>query len=312
LVFLAFLWKEAMASSDLRPSSSSQGCTFLRALSQYERHPQLRNPDYLAPKFLSPAHQKLMLAARPWWAKAVLRKVSPGAYFYQISRIQFGDEALLQALEDGVSQVLIMGAGNDTRAFRFEREILKANARIIELDTPESQAWKTAKVEEHWGGLPGHVSYVPIDFNKTTLEEALLQNGASYDPEAKTLFFWEGVCYYLDADSVDKVLAFVREASPAGSSLVFDYFQKAALEGRTKPYGAQKVLKRGPERGEPFIYGIEENEIERFLGKRGLQLIRHMAPKDAARAYLCDEKGRLLGRQHAYLNLVKAVTSPKT
>ena len=302
-----------MATSDYQPSPSSQGCTFLRALSQFERHPKLRNPDYLAPKFLSPKHSKLLMVARPWWAQSILRRVSPGAYYYQISRIRFGDEALLDALNQGIRQIVVMGAGNDTRAFRYQDVILDKGARIIEMDIPESQAWKTLKIQEHWGRLPSHVAYVPIDFNQTTLEQALLDNkDAGYDPSARTLFFWEGVCYYLDEKSVYQVLHFVRDSSKEHSVLVFDYFQKAALEGRTTPYGAQTVLKRKPDRGEPFVYGIEEQDIESYLKKRGLQLVRHLPPKDAAHTYLLDEKGRLLGRQHAYLNLVKAVTRPKT
>ncbi|MBI9074100.1 MAG: SAM-dependent methyltransferase [Desulfatibacillum sp.] len=302
-----------MASSDFQPSPSSQGCTFLRALSQFERHPKLRNPDYLAGKFLSPTHHRLLKVARPWWAHPILKRVSPGAYFYQISRIRFGDEALLKALEEGIRQVVIMGAGNDTRAFRFQDALLRHKARVIELDIPSSQAWKTQKVIEYWGELPGHVAYAPIDFNKTTLEQALLEDSSvGYDPSARTLFFWEGVCYYLDQESVHKVLNFIRDSSPAQSTLVFDYFQQAALEGRTSPYGAQTVMKRNRKKGEPFVFGIEETLIENFLSDHNLELLTHMNPRDATSHYLSDKAGGLLGKQHAYLNMVKARTIPQT
>ncbi len=301
-----------MIHGKLHPSPSSQGVTFLRALSQYERHPVLRNPDYLAAKFLSPAHSLILKLARPWWARPILAKIHPGAYFFQISRIRFGDEALVKALNEGIEQVVILGAGNDTRAIRFQDLLVEKKVRVLELDIPATQAWKTQKIIDTWGALPQHVSYVPIDFNLTSLEDALMgQYSVPYDKSLKTLFFWEGVSYYLNAEAVDSVLDFIVTNSHSESLLVFDYLHLAVLEGRATPYGARETLEKTRERGEPFTFGIEQDQIGAYLKKHGLDLLVYMTPDEATTQYLADEKGMVLGRQHAYLSMVKARTLPQ-
>ena len=94
------------------------------------------------------------------------------------------------------------------------------------------------------------MTFVPIDFVRESLQEALVQAG--FDPNRRTLFAWEGVMYYLTPDAVDRTLALVRRCAPAGSVLCFDYL--ADVPDMLSRYGVaeSQALMRGPYHAEPM------------------------------------------------------------
>ncbi len=239
-------------------SITAEGIALIRALeSQRPEHMRICY-DPLARYFVSPF----------LWAMGGLfnrygQRRSPGVYEFLVVRCQSTDDYLQACLDKGFEQFVILGAGFDSRAYRFDALVTR---RVFEVDHPATQAVKTAKVKKILGGLPAHVTYVPIDFAEQTLEQ-LCQSG--YSPPNKTLFIWEGVSYYLPAAAVDDTLAFVAQHSPPGSSIIFDYVDAAALTGR--PVQKELVSMRRYQRftGEGIIFGIPASEIEPFLAARG-------------------------------------------
>ena len=179
-------------------------------------------------------------------------------------------------MEDGIDQLVIMGAGYDSRPYRFEG--LK-NKIVFEVDYPATQEMKIKKVKQIYGALPGHVTYVPIDFQRETLEERLFENG--YNRKRKTLFIWEGVTTYITAEAVDSTLFFVANNSGKGSRIIFSYVFRSAVAGTSRMEGAKKWRKALEKRGEPPVFGIEDVEIKDFLLKRGFCRV-----KDANMAFL--------------------------
>lgn len=189
-------------------------------------------------------------------------------------RNEFFDETLREAAAV-VEQVVILGAGWDTRAYE---QLKGADVRIFEVDTPATQQ---AKVEAlNAAGIDSsHVTFVETDFNQASWLEALRQHG--FDPARTTYILWEGVTMYLPEDAVRETLACVTDLAP-GSRIAFDYFANELIEGK----GALKVLAWcfrvgiGLTYGEHFMFGLPMRTAARdtaaaFLESSGLTLGRY-------------------------------------
>jgi methyltransferase (TIGR00027 family) len=211
-----------------------------------------------------------------------------------IVRTKFIDERLQQTIKDGATQVVILGAGWDTRAYRFA-DLLR-NARVFEVDQPATQNWKRRRAEEALGPAPANLTYLPIDFRHQTLGDVL--SAAGYDPTQKTFFIWEGVTMYLPEPAVRETLAWIACQAP-GSSLVFDFAYRTLIDWiATMPENWEppdETARAGMVRlrqiqawGEPWIFGVPTEKSAEFLGELGL-LHREtlaMSSTEAARKYL--------------------------
>lgn len=173
---------------------------------------------------------------------------SPGIMGALVTRSRYIDDYLSERIRDGIKQLVILGAGYDSRAYRFEQ--LRDRVRVFEVDHHTTQDIKKAKLTKIFGELPNYVTFVPVDFTKETLEKRLIES--SYDKMAKTLFIMEGVTMYLNAEAMDSILSFVTRYSGSGTSIIFDYFYQSAIDGneieRAIVYNREK-LTFGIERG---------------------------------------------------------------
>jgi methyltransferase (TIGR00027 family) len=193
----------------------------------------------------------------------------PGWNAYFVARTRFIDDVLEARLGAGLEQVVIMGAGYDSRALRYEQ--MKTSVNVFEVDHPATQQAKVAKLAEIFGSLPGHLHLVPVDFTRDTLERRLHDSG--YEPDRRTLFIWEGVTMYLTQPAVDEALAFVSRCSGSGSSIIFDYTHPSEIDGTCSRLEATMWRKSVERLGEALLFGIEEGTIEAFLGPRGFSVI---------------------------------------
>ena len=218
----------------------------------------------------------------------------PGVLGFLAARDRYIDDVLQGFLEAGLQQLVILGAGYDSRAYRFEK--LKNGVKVFEVDHPATQADKLAKVQAVFGTIPEHVKYVPVDFNTQTLEQRLLESG--YDPHLKTLFIWQGVTMYLTAEAVDHTLKFVVQCSAPGSTIVFDYLYRRALDGVQKRVEISNMRRYRFMTGEGLTFGIEEGTVEAFLKQRGFSKVRDMDANGLKQAY-CT--GKNAGRKVASL-----------
>lgn len=198
------------------------------------------------------------------------------------ARTRYIDEYVNKCIDDGLEQLIILGAGYDSRAYRIER--LKGRVTVFEIDHPATQKLKIEKVKKMLDPIPSNVVYVPIDFNKETLPQKMSQS--RYDKDKKGLFIWEGVTPYLTAEAVDETLHFVARNSGPGSSIIFSYILKSVVDGTCELEGAREIRKafsRGgiadfsSDRGDRLMFGIEEGTIETFLSERGFQQIKDIS-----------------------------------
>lgn len=209
------------------------------------------------------------------------RQMLPGMFGGLVARTRYMDDYLLACLKKDVKQVVVLGAGYDARAYRF-KEMLRT-VSVFEVDHPATQKIKKEKLAQLLGNLPAHVTFVPVRFNSESLEEKMKRSG--YRSGRRTLFIWEGVTMYLSAAAVDATLAFVAGHSAPGSSVIFDYFPPSVANG-TCPFREAKTLRKMVLRyGESICFGIEPQEIESFLVRRGFHRIRSITAEACKRIY---------------------------
>ncbi len=204
--------------------------------------------------------------------KAELAKyeaMMPGVNGALAARIRYIDECLTDAIQSDFKQLVIIGAGYDTRAYRIQG--IKENIRVFEIDHPITQEVKVNTIKEIFSELPEHVTYLPVEFGKDRLAEKLLQS--DYDPKEKTLFIAEGLLMYIPPPAVDALLLFIREASCPGSAVVADYFDNSVVDG-TSPLKEAQALRRFVENeGAPLQFGLPEETVEDFFKQRGFSSV---------------------------------------
>jgi methyltransferase (TIGR00027 family) len=256
-----------------KPSFTAEGTVALRYAEWLAPEGKRMCNDPLAKDFV-PAKFRL-LGRNRLVAKITLSLVErlvPGMIAYIVGRTRYIDEYVAQRIDDGIAQLVVMGAGYDSRAYRFDK--LKGRVKVFEVDFPATQRVKKAKVKRIFGSLPDHVVYVPVDFDEITLGDGLFAGG--FDKTAKTLFIWEGVTPYITPQAMDETLAFVANNSGPGSSIVFDYIYSSALDGtfqRRQVHTIRRAweLIAQPVTSERFCYGIPDGTIEEFLTRRGFR-----------------------------------------
>lgn len=201
-------------------------------------------------------------------------RLSAGAFEFITARERYIDDFLKACLDEGLDQVVILGAGFDTRVYRITG---MEKTRVFELDHPATQTAKLQKLNKVIDPLPNYVTFVPIDFTTETLGDRLLASG--YDEHGKTLFIWQGVTMYLTAESVDSTLAFIAHHAGPGSAVIFDYFYTETLRRMKTERRITRAI------GERLIFGIDEAQIEPFLTQRGFHDVRNADAAALQRLY---------------------------
>ncbi len=212
--------------------------------------------------------------------------VAAGIYGAQVCRTRYIDEAVQAAVAGGVDQLVILGAGYDTRPYRLPR--LEA-VRVFEVDLPAVQEDKKKKLQKYLGRLPERVTYLPIDFDTQSLEAAFA--GSGFDPGRPAFFLWEGVTQYISEDAVRRTLAFVGQSAP-GSGLVFTYVLKSIIERRSDIPGIDHMLEVVGKQS-PWIFGLEPAGLQEFLRPFHLSLAAEVGAADYQEKYLSPIGRRL-------------------
>jgi methyltransferase (TIGR00027 family) len=274
-----------------------------RAIAAHEPREEIRGRDSLAEIFLSEEARKSLTvpAARPL-ILGKLAAVSPGGYEYFLARTAYLDALVEQSLLDNVPQIVFLGAGYDTRAYRFAN--LAHDTRIFELDTEATLQHKQALLQQAGVEIPEALTFVAVDFTRDDWAQVL--DSAGYESSQRTLFVWEGVTYYLSPRAVDATLEVVQRHSPAGSTIAFDYMLPAAdLEHR---YGAaqSRAAMQAMYAAEPLQFDLAERDAASFLAQRGFELVEHLTADELQTRYLTLRNGTLAGQVLDLFRLVCA------
>jgi methyltransferase (TIGR00027 family) len=219
-----------------------------------------------------------------------MNQIFPGVQNSIITRVRYFDDGVKKAIEDGFGQLVILGAGYDTRAYRIER--MKEKVMVFEVDHPDTQGRKIARITEIFGTLPDHVVYVSIDFEKQDLAQQLKKSG--YSPLKKTLFIMEGLVCYINENAVKATLSCIVNNSGKGSCVLFDYFPESLVDGTCLQEVGKKMRSRAIEYGEPFRFGIREGTVTAFLEDQGFTHVHSVNCADLKNTYF---RGKNMDRQ---------------
>jgi methyltransferase (TIGR00027 family) len=205
--------------------------------------------------------------------------VAIGIYGAQICRTRYIDDAVQAALSQGIRQLVILGAGFDTRPYRLPG---MESVNVFEVDLPSVQNEKMKKIRRYLGSLPDHVTFIPIDFDTQSLEDVLA--GTGFDPSRPAVFVWEGVTQYIKEEAVCQVLRFIGESAP-GSIVVFTYVMKSIIERRSAIPGADHMMDVVA-RHAPWVFGLEPSGVADFLKPFHLALTADVGDADHQQRYL--------------------------
>jgi methyltransferase (TIGR00027 family) len=205
----------------------------------------------------------------------------PGTLGAILCRTRYIDDVLKRSLEEGIEQVVILGAGFDSRAYRIAG---MDQVQVFEVDLPGTRKLKQIRLEKVLGAVPGNVTLVGMDFEQQKLEDVL--KAAGFQKGQKTLFIWEGVTQYLTAEVVNDTLEFVSAVSGVGSAIVFTYVRRGIIDGTDCPEWFKGFLSFAARVGSPLKFGLEPAELEGYLAERGLKLISDVGAAEYQDRYL--------------------------
>ena len=291
-------------SVEYKPSETAMGAATMRVLAAMDERKEIKGPDYLAEIFLTEDRKGSLKdpARREWIIK---NRIPPGMYEFIIARTAFFDHVVEQALGESIPQIVFLGAGYDSRSYRFKGMI--KDTRIFELDIEPTQQHKKELLYQASIPIPEQLVFVSINFNTDSIGDIL--NRAGFKRNQKALFVWEGVTYYLSPKVVDDTLHAITSNTTAGSFLCFDYASHSPELLYDEGVKKLREMMRSNYPGEPTQFGIINGETESFLLSRGYRIIEHLNSKDMERKYLHLHDGSSAGKVPALFCLVLASVS---
>jgi methyltransferase (TIGR00027 family) len=212
---------------------------------------------------------------------ALRERLTPGIVGNLLCRTRYIDDALDHALEGNLAQVVILGAGFDARPYRVAGI---DRTHVFEVDHPAPQRLKRDRLRHALGRLPGHVTFVPLDFGRQRLGEALL--AAGFEAREETFFVWEGVTQYISGRAVDATLRYVSRGTAPGSRIAFTYIWQGIIDGSARSQTDERIVASARRLGAPWVFGLEPVRIEKYLADRGLTLIEDVGAEVYRQRYL--------------------------
>jgi methyltransferase (TIGR00027 family) len=200
-----------------RPSRTAQLMAVQRGLESARPAQTRLFQDPLAERFVSPAWRVALRSAR----FAVVRRAiealydlvgGPGPRASAIARTKLIDDLICEA-SPSIDQLVILGAGYDTRAHRLD---CLSDRAVYEIDHPNTQARKRTVLARANLSAATAPRYVAVDFERDDLTAALIASGCQ--PAQRSMFLWEGVTQYLSSEAVDKTLSAIHQASRQGDT----------------------------------------------------------------------------------------------
>jgi len=295
----------AKKSVEQKPSDTAFFAALRRAIANKDYKNAILGPDDLAEYFLPPQFRFFLkfkfIRAN---ARRRLDTYFPGLTEYMIARTAYFDRLFVDALKSETPQIVLLGAGYDTRAYRFTKS--NQRTRIFELDVPTTQGRKIECLRKARLDIPDQVRFVPINFNQESLAQTLEKAG--YRNDLKTLFIWEGVSYYLEKEAVDATLEFIGRVAHPGSAVAFDYTISISEENKDRYFGVEEFAQtmKAYHANEELLFSIHEGDVETYLQQRGVRMVDHLDNEEIESTFLYTENGSPIGKITGHFRFVMA------
>ena len=280
---------------DGHASRTAEHNAFFRALESDLPVSRRLFTDPLARSFLTwPYAIATWIARAPGLRELVPRFIDtrwPGVRSSLVARTRLIDDVIAASLVAPIEQLVILGAGFDSRAYRLPS---LRNVTVFEVDHPDTQAAKRRTLQRILPALPKHVLFAAIDFNRCRLESVMA--AAGYRASARTFILWEGVTNYLTETAVDTTLRWCATAAP-GSLLLFTYVHRDVLTNPRAFVGTERLFATLGNAGERLTFGIEPSELPAFLATRGLSLETDVGAAEYRERYFKDAARTMRGHE---------------
>jgi methyltransferase (TIGR00027 family) len=195
-------------------------------------------------------------------------------------RTRFAEDALAAAIARGVSQLVVLGAGLDTYAYRAD---LDGALRVLEVDHPATQAWKRERLASAGIAIPPALTFAPVDFEHGSLADGLA--AAGFDPAQRSFFTWLGVTPYLTEQAIFPTLGYIA-GLPGGAEVAFDYSNPPeAIDDPERRAAHEELAARVAAAGEAFRCYLETPTLAARLGGLGFREIEDLGPAEIAARY---------------------------
>jgi methyltransferase (TIGR00027 family) len=198
-----------------------------------------------------------------------------------VVRSRFAEDELRKAVERGVRQYVLLGAGLDTFAYRNPFP----DVRVFEVDHPDTQAAKRHRLRDAGIAIPRTTVFVPIDFATTSLDDGL--HGTGFDREQPSLFAWLGVVPYLERDAIGRTLRVIA-SMPRGTTVVFDYGGAPSTLGWLTRFAIWRLRRRLKAIGEPIKSSFTPTAITALVRDAGFSDVENLNYTELNRRYLAN------------------------
>jgi methyltransferase (TIGR00027 family) len=219
-------------------------------------------------------------------------------------RSRIAEDALDVAVQNGVRQYVVLGAGLDTFAYRNAHET--AGLRVFEVDYPSTQHWKRERLAHAGIPIPASVVFAPVDFEHETLAAGLAAVG--FDVRSPAFFSWLGVTMYLTVEAVASTLRYIGHL-PERGGVVFDYGVPPSTLSLTERLVLEGLSARVAAAGEPFTSFFEPADLARRVGAAGLDVVDDLGRDEINARYFSDRADGLALRGRLGRILIARVRS---
>lgn len=264
-----------------RPSATAEGAAMLRAAHQLIDIPWILD-DPLALPIIGADNAA-------WLSENLARYRGRRALRASVAlRSRYAEDALAEAVDRGVRQYVILGAGLDTFAYRNAHA--HAGLKVFEVDHPATQTWKRARLREAGIPVPASLAYAPVDFERETLAAGLARAG--FRAAQPAYFSLLGVVIYLTKSAAMETLKWVA-SMPSGSEIVFSYSVPSSMLTAAQRAAREKSAAQVAAIGEPWITYFEPGALARDLLALGFSALYDLAAEEANALYFSGREDGL-------------------
>ncbi|MFS0782674.1 class I SAM-dependent methyltransferase [Bacillus sp. 1P06AnD] len=211
-----------------------------------------------------------------------------------VSRAKYTEDQLSLAIQRGVKQYVILGAGFDTYVFR--QKDLPDDFIVFEIDHPSAQAYKLKRMKEMGLKKPAHVNYMAADFTAGPLSETLMKAG--FNSDVPSFFSMLGVSMYLEKKVLLALLSQISGVSCRGSSFVFDYLDVDAFNDEIASDKLIKMRQIAAAAGEPMVTGFDPLLLDSEVQNSSMLVYENVSPEMIEEQYFQDGEGGLYAFPH--------------
>ncbi|HEY6305099.1 MAG TPA: class I SAM-dependent methyltransferase [Candidatus Angelobacter sp.] len=263
-----------------RPSRTAQRVAMRRAVHQLWDFPRVLD-DPVAIKIIGHHAAAEISGTRP-------SDSLPSVFLrmFLVVRSRYAEDQLAAAVAHGARQYVVLGAGLDTFAYRNPFQ----GVHVFEVDHPATQAWKRQRVQDAGIALPASLTFVPADFERDTLSEALTKAG--FRKQEPAFFSWLGVTPYLARETVLATLRWIISACRHNGA-AFDYAVPRESLNLISRIAFDALTSRVAAAGEPFVTFFDPEELARELLGMGFAEIDDIGADEINFRYFGDRADNL-------------------